>query len=88
MGVNALKMPGHFYLPYAIGDADIPRPDTLPFVEPNNALTEKFQSLGEPLHVASSRGVQTRRLDDLPETSGADFLKVDVQGGASRRVPG
>jgi FkbM family methyltransferase len=85
--LNALKMPGHFYLPYAIGDGsartfyECQSSDTSSLFEPNNALTEKFQSLGEPLHVASSRGVQTRRLDDLPETSGADFLKVDVQGG-------
>ena len=85
--LNALKMPGHLYLPYTIGDGS-PRTfyecssaDTSSLLMPNHALADKFQSLSEPLRVVGSRTVQTRRLDDLGETSGADFLKLDVQGG-------
>jgi hypothetical protein len=48
--------------------------------EPNEALAYKFQYLGEPLRVVGTRTVETRRLDDFAETTGADFLKVDVQG--------
>jgi FkbM family methyltransferase len=85
--LNALKMPGHLYLPYAIGDGsartfyECHSADTSSLLEPNNALADKFQSLEEPLRVVGTRAVQTRRLDDLAETSGADFLKLDVQGG-------
>ena len=85
--LNALKMPGHLYLPHAIGDGS-PRtfyvcssPDTSSLFAPNNALADKFQSLGEPLRVVGSGVIETRRLDDVAETSGADFLKIDVQGG-------
>jgi FkbM family methyltransferase len=49
--------------------------------EPNNARADKFQSLGEPLRVVGSRRVEPKRLDDLAETSGANFLKLDVEGG-------
>jgi FkbM family methyltransferase len=85
--LNALKIPGHLYLPHAIGDGgqrtfyECSSADTSSLFEPNNALADKFQSLGEPLRVVGSRSVETRRLDDLAETSGADFLKLDVQGG-------
>ncbi len=83
--LNAQKMPGHLYLPHAIGDGssrtfyECSSVDTSSLFEPNNALADKFQSLGEPLRVVGSREIQTRRLDDLPETAGADFLKLDVR---------
>jgi hypothetical protein len=49
--------------------------------EPNEALADKFQNLGELLRVVGTRTLETRRLDDFAETTGADFLKIDVQGG-------
>lgn len=49
--------------------------------EPNTELLEKFQNLAE-LHQVVERGsVSTKRLDDLQEVAGADYLKIDVQGG-------
>jgi FkbM family methyltransferase len=84
--LNALHLPGHLYLPYAIADGE-PRqfyecssPDTSSLFEPDSALAGKFHSLDEPLRVVSSRRIETRRLDDLAETAGVDFLKLDVQG--------
>jgi hypothetical protein len=32
------------------------------------------------MQVVKTSSIQTRRLDDLPEAAGADFLKLDVQG--------
>ena len=85
--LNALNRPGHHYLPHAIGDGaqrtfyECSKPQCSSLFEPNEALAYKFQYLGEPLRVMGTRALQTRRLDDLTETTGADFLKVDVQGG-------
>jgi FkbM family methyltransferase len=85
--LNALNRPGHLYLPYAIGDGsqrtfyECSKQHCSSLFEPNEALAYKFQYLGEPLRVVGTRTVETKRLDDFAETAGADFLKVDVQGG-------
>jgi FkbM family methyltransferase len=77
----------HLYLPYAIGDGsrrtfyECSSPYCSSLFEPNRALTDRFQNLSELLTVAGTREIDTRRLDDLAETAGTDFLKVDVQGG-------
>src|ERR1700733_10279150 len=48
--------------------------------EPNMDLLLKFQNLGELVQVEKTHAVEARRLDDMPELEGTDFLKVDVQG--------
>jgi FkbM family methyltransferase len=79
--------PGHLYLPYAIGDGSVrtfyecSSPFCSSLYEPDIALAEKFQYLAEYMNVVKTDSVQTKRLDDIPETEGTDFLKVDVQGG-------
>jgi FkbM family methyltransferase len=84
--LNALALPGHRYLPYAIADGtrrtfyECQSSECSSLFEPDTALAEKFQSLDEPLRVVGSRELDTKRLDDLPDTVGADFLKLDVQG--------
>lgn len=85
--LNARGIPGHRYLPHAIGDGS-PRtfyecstPYCSSLFEPNIPLAGKFQNLEDLMRVVGSRPVETKRLDDLPETAGADFLKIDVQGG-------
>jgi Methyltransferase FkbM domain len=48
--------------------------------EPNTSLLAKFQNLEELTRVEKTYQVETRRLDDIPEMEGTDFLKIDVQG--------
>lgn len=84
--LNALGLAGHLYLPYAVGDGtrrmfyECHTSECSSLFEPDIALAGNFQSLAEPLRVVGSRMLDTKRLDDLPETAGADFLKLDVQG--------
>jgi FkbM family methyltransferase len=85
--LNALNRPGHLYLSHAIGDGsqrtfyECSAPYCSSLFEPDEALADKFQNLGELLRVVGTRTLETRRLDDFAETTGADFLKIDVQGG-------
>jgi len=74
------------YLPHAIGDGgeavfrECNYPMTSSLYEPNFPLLEKFQALAEVTQVVRRTPVQTKRLDDIPEAAGADYLKLDVQG--------
>jgi FkbM family methyltransferase len=82
-----LGRPWHRYFPYFIGDGsaqtfyECRAPFTSSLLEPNLALAQHFERLPEYLEVVTTSQVQTTRLDDIPETAGVDFLKVDVQGG-------
>jgi FkbM family methyltransferase len=84
--LEQLKQPNRRYLPYFIGDGseqtfhECNFPMTSSLFEPDSALLEKFQNLEELTRVTKKHSVQTKRLDDIPEIKGADFLKVDVQG--------
>jgi FkbM family methyltransferase len=85
--LNAQGKPGHTYLPYFIGDGstrtfyECNMPMTSSLFEPNSALLDKFQNLENLTRVVKTYTVQTRRLDDIPDVRGTDYLKVDVQGG-------
>lgn len=74
------------YLPYFIGDGKTGvfrtcnHNMTSSFFEPNVELLGKFQGLAELHQVTSYDEEQTKRLDDLEEIRGADYLKIDVQG--------
>jgi FkbM family methyltransferase len=78
---------GHSYLPYFIGDGaqhtfhECNFPMTSSLFEPNTPLLAKFQGLENLVRVVKTYPVETRRLDDVAETAGVDFLKIDVQGG-------
>jgi FkbM family methyltransferase len=82
----ALNRPQHRYFPYFIGDGssrifhECRAPFTSSLLEPDLALGQVFEHLGEVLPVVRAHQVQTTRLDDIAETAGVDFLKVDVQG--------
>jgi FkbM family methyltransferase len=77
---------GHTYLPYFIGDGSTgtfyqtAHAASSSLYEPNTALIENFQTLGEAYRVVSTTPVQTRRLDDIQEARPADLVKLDVQG--------
>jgi FkbM family methyltransferase len=78
---------GRSYLPYFIGDGaphtfhECNFPMTSSLFEPNTPLVTKFQNLEIVMRVVKTYPVETRRLDDIAETVGLDFLKIDVQGG-------
>ena len=91
--------PHHRYLPYAIADGgrhsfyQCSSPHCSSLFEPDEALTGKFHNLGSLTRVVGRSEIETYRLDDIPETAGADFLKLDVQGaellvlkGAAKRL--
>jgi FkbM family methyltransferase len=84
--LRASAKPGHHYLPYMIGDGskrtfyECNYSMTSSLFEPNTPLLAQFQNLEELVRVKKTYEVETRRLDDIPELQGTDFLKVDVQG--------
>jgi FkbM family methyltransferase len=95
--LRASAKPGHHYLPHTIGDGSARTfyecnfSMTSSLFEPNTPLLVNFQNLEELVRVTKTHAVETRRLDDIPELEGTDYLKVDVQGaellvfeGASR----
>jgi len=84
--LNRTKGPRHKYLPHVVGDGSLrtfhetQSPVNSSLFEPNFAPLEKFHQMAPVFHVIRKSPVQTVRLDDIPETQGVDFLKVDVQG--------
>jgi len=79
--------PNETYLPYVVGDGgehSLQLCRSVGFtslLEPDPAslaLLEYYQPLGQ---VLARERVQTRRLDDIDEIEGIDFLKIDIQGG-------
>lgn len=79
--------PNETYLPYVVGDGgehSLQLCRSVGFtslLEPDPAslaLFEYYQPLGQ---VLTRERVQTRRLDDMSEIEGIDFLKIDIQGG-------
>lgn len=85
--LNAMGKAGCTFLPYVIGDGSAQTfyecavPYTSSLLEPNFPLLERFTGFAEMARVVARRPVATRRLDDVPQAAGADYLKVDVQGG-------
>jgi FkbM family methyltransferase len=85
--LNRVAREGRSYLPYFIGDGaphtfhECNFPMTSSLFEPNTPLVAKFQNLEVVMRVVKTYPVETRRLDDIAETAGLDFLKLDVQGG-------
>lgn len=83
---NATAPKGSVFLPYAVGDGrehtfhECNFPMTSSLYEPNTDLLSKFQNLENLTQVVKKSTISTRRLDDIPEAAGADFIKLDVQG--------
>ena len=78
--------PPHRYLQYAIGDGTTHRLHvcnesmTSSLYEPNTSLLSAFDGLEELVRVVREIPIETHRLDDVPETANADYLKIDAQG--------
>jgi FkbM family methyltransferase len=47
---------------------------------PHRRLLDRFSDLGELVVTKETSQVETKRLDDIPECRGSDFIKIDVQG--------
>ncbi|MEK6749847.1 MAG: FkbM family methyltransferase [Pseudomonadota bacterium] len=84
--LNEHASPSEINLPYAIGDGnthtfyETNASMTSSLYEPNTALLEKFQELANYVETVRTYPIQTHRLDDIPETMGGDYIKIDVQG--------
>jgi FkbM family methyltransferase len=84
--LNAMARESRAYLPYAIGDGTVRAfhecnfPMTSSLLEPNSGLLDRFQNLENLTQVVKKHMFATKRLDDIPQITGADFLKLDVQG--------
>ncbi len=61
---------------------------TASLLEPDNTLAAAFNNLAPLSRVVNRRPVTTHRLDDLAEVEGADFLKIDAQGGEAAILAG
>lgn len=92
--LNKEARPGCSYLPYAIGDGTektfhlANANFTSSLYPPNLGLVDRFNVrgssgpvvLGNLMRVAREWPVETKRLDDIPEALGTDYLKLDIQG--------
>jgi len=92
--LNAKPRPGHTYLPYFIGDGSPGTfrecrftPSSSLYV-PNAKLRRRFAELAQYGEVVKESAVTTTRLDDIPEIKGADYIKLDIQGGELKALEG
>ncbi|MCW0235297.1 MAG: FkbM family methyltransferase [Ferrovibrio sp.] len=85
--LNEQKGPTETYLPHAIGDG---KRHTLnlcassgmsSLLTPNPEVLGLFHGFPRWGEVVSTLDVDTKRLDDIPETKGIDLVKIDIQGG-------
>ncbi|MCC6212856.1 MAG: FkbM family methyltransferase [Burkholderiales bacterium] len=85
--LNDAGQAGRRFLPYVIGDGseqtfhECAYAYNSSLLEPNFGLLRWFTDFERLFAVMATKPVQTRRLDDIAEVAGADFLKMDVQGG-------
>ncbi len=84
--LDSRRGPLERYFPHAIGDGErhtlhiCQAPGMTSLLEPDPAVLGLFHGFPDWGRVVATEPVETRRLDDLPETAGADLLKLDIQG--------
>jgi FkbM family methyltransferase len=85
--LNRKKGTNETYLPYAVGDGGEHTLNlcaysgwTSLFV-PSAAALDVFSFFKANARVVDRTRLKTRRLDDIAELDGIDFLKIDIQGG-------
>jgi FkbM family methyltransferase len=75
------------YLPYAIGDGSVHTYRYCQFFGMNSLLNPNMKLLNETHHhgqlgtVIKTAEILTKRLDEIEEVTGMDYLKMDIQGG-------
>ena len=84
--LDRMKGPHETYLPYVIGDGarhtlySCQAPGMTSLLPPNPAVLNLFHGFPDWGRVLSTALVDTVRLDDVPETAGAEMIKLDIQG--------
>lgn len=84
--LNERKGPLERYFPQAVGDGAphelhiCQAPGMTSLLEPDPAVLSLFHGFPDWGRVIATEPVVTVRLDDVPETEGADLLKLDIQG--------
>jgi FkbM family methyltransferase len=84
--LDARKGPLERYFPHAVGDGARHRlhicqaPGMTSLLEPDPEVLALFHGFPGWGRVLATEEVETVRLDDVPETAGADLLKLDIQG--------
>ncbi|WP_439549206.1 FkbM family methyltransferase [Falsiroseomonas sp.] len=84
--LNARKGPHERYFPHAVGDGGrhtlrvCQAPGMTSLLEPDPATLNLFHGFPDWGRVLDRVELDTVRLDDVPETAGADLLKLDIQG--------
>ena len=85
--LNETKGPNETYLPHAIGDGRrqmlhiCAAPGMTSLLRPDPEVLSRFHGFPAWGRVTDAMTVDTVRLDDVAETAGAQFLKIDIQGG-------
>jgi FkbM family methyltransferase len=85
--LNQMKGPHETYLPYAVADGGrhtlhfCQAPGMTSLLVPNSAVLNLFHGFPDWGRVTSVTDIDTVRLDDVLETAGAEFIKIDIQGG-------
>ena len=75
------------FLPHVVGDGsqqtfyECAAAYNSSLFEPNMELLARFTGFQELFTVVATSSVLTKPLDEIPEASGTDYLKLDVQGG-------
>jgi FkbM family methyltransferase len=83
----AKKGPNETYMPFAVGDGQrhtlriCQAPGMTSLLEPNEDVLRLFHGFSDWGRVMRTEEIDTVRLDDVPETKGVDYLKIDIQGG-------
>lgn len=81
------KGPNETYKPLAVGDGRrhtlriCQAPGMTSLLEPDEDVLKLFHGFSEWGRVMRTEEIETVRLDDIPETKGVDYLKIDIQGG-------
>ena len=81
------KGPNETYMPLAVGDGQrhtlriCQAPGMTSLLEPNEHVLKLFHGFSDWGRVLHTEEIDTVRLDDVPETKGVDYLKIDIQGG-------
>lgn len=84
--LDARRSPLERYFPYAVGDGRrhtlkiCQAPGMTSLLEPDPAILGLFHGFPDWGTVLGREEIDTVRLDDVPETAGADLLKLDIQG--------
>lgn len=75
------------YLPYAIGNGDTTQlyltqaPGFSSVLKPKSQFVDHIARFREQTKVVNTIEIEATRLDDIPEVSRIDWLKIDIQGG-------